>query len=464
MGSTWTKRCLGIAFAVALALSAVAIPLMAQTGGVTGTAKGVDGKKLAGYPIIIQRLDIKGTYKTKTNKHGNYVYIGLPIGNYKVIIENPSGQQLYYVEKHIGLGDPTEVDFDLSKIKGAQQELAAIAAQKQNAALMQSFNQAKALYDQQKYTEAAQAFAKLVPMAKGKNAAAILVDEGNSYYKGGDYPDAAAALEQAVAKDPSNQQYHGALAQVYTQMGKVKEAEEEYKKAGMSVNEKALEQNAKAAKENQAFKNLKQAFDHGNALYNQGQYAQAAAAFEQAVPMAKQKNLPVVLSRAADSWAAAKQYDKAVADYQKAIAADPTNPANGGYMNNLGTVYGHMGKTDLAIQEFQKAAQADPAGAARYDFNIGAIAMNAGKLDVAADAFKKATQADPKYADAYFLEAQSLMGKATMGKNGKVVPAPGTVEALKDYLNVAPTGKYAAMAKQMLDTLTGKVQTKYQAH
>jgi hypothetical protein len=38
---------------VAVALASVA-PLMAQTGGVTGTAKGTDGKKLAGYPIIIQ--------------------------------------------------------------------------------------------------------------------------------------------------------------------------------------------------------------------------------------------------------------------------------------------------------------------------------------------------------------------------------------------------------------------------
>lgn len=462
MASAWTRRCLGVAFA--LAIAAAAIPLMAQTGGLTGTAKGVDGKKLAGYPIVIERQDIKGTYKTKTNKHGNYVYIGLPIGNYKVILQNPSGQQLFYVEKHVGLGDPTEVDFDLSKEQGAKEALAALAAQKQNAELTQAFEQAKALFDQQKYAEAAQAFAKLVPMTSGKNAGVVLLDEGNSYFKAGDYANAATALEQAVAKDPSNQQYHAALAQVYTQLGKVKEAEEEYKKAGMTVNEKALQQNAEAAKQNEAFKNLKQAFEHGNALFNQGQYAEAAAAFESAIPMAKQKNLPVVLSRAADSWAAAKQYDKAVADYQKAIDADPTNPANGGYMNNLGTVYGHMGKTDLAIQEFEKAAQADPAGAARYYFNVGAIAMNAGKLDEAAAAFKKATQADPKYADAYFLEAQSLMGKATMGKDGKVIPAPGTIEALQGYLSVAPDGKYAASAKQMLDTLTGKVQTKYQKH
>ncbi|MGH9773012.1 MAG: tetratricopeptide repeat protein [Candidatus Acidiferrales bacterium] len=459
MASKWTK--LGLGWLIALALAMSALPLMAQTGGLTGTAKGVDGNKLAGYPIIIERTDIKGTYKTKTNKHGNYVYIGLPIGNYKVVLDSPSGQQLYYIEKHVGLGDPTEVDFDLAKEKGAQDALAAIQAKKEDAALQAASAQATALFNQQKYADAAAAFAKTVPLATGKNQGVLLYDEGTSYFKMGDYQKAADTVEQAIAKDPDNKQYHAALAASDVKLGKTQEAQEEFKKAGMSVDLKALAQNAKASKENETFKNLKQTFDAGNSLYTQGQYAQAATTFEKAIPMAKAKNLPVVLSRAADSWDKAKQYDKAVADYQKAIAADPTNA---GYMNNLGTIYGHMGKPDLAVQEFQKAAQTDPTGAARYDFNTGAILMNAGKLDQAAAAFKQAAQTDPKYADAYFLEAQALMGKATVGANGKVVPAPGTVEALQSYLQEAPNGKYAASAQQMLQTLTGKVQTKYQRH
>jgi cytochrome c-type biogenesis protein CcmH/NrfG len=88
---------------------------------------------------------------------------------------------------------------------------------------------------------------------------------------------------------------------------------------------------------------------------------------------------------------------------------------------------------------------------------------NAGKLDEAAAAFKKATEINPKYADAYFLEAQALMGKATMGKDGKVVPAPGTVEALQAYLNLDPNGKYAASAQGMLQSITGSVQTEFKS-
>ncbi|MGH9470759.1 MAG: tetratricopeptide repeat protein, partial [Terriglobia bacterium] len=404
---------------------------------------------------------IKGTYKTKTNKKGNYVYIGLPIGNYKVILEDPQGHQLFYVEKHVGLGDPTEVDFDLRNEKGAQQQLEALKQQKQFGALKDQFDSAMALYNQGKYTEAGDAFAKAVPLASGKNQAAVLGNEADAYFKAGQYDKSAAALQEAIQKDPDNKDLHSSLANDYVKMGKTDEAAQEFKKAGIEVNQKALEQEKKATAANEQFKNLKQAFDEGNQLYSAGQYAQAADMFEKAIPFSKGKNLPVVLSRAADSYAKAKQYDKAVDDYQKAIAADPTN---GGYLNNLGTLYGQMGKPDLAIQQFEKAAQVDPTNAARYYYNEGAILTNAGKSDQAAAAFKKATQADPNYADAYFLEAQALIGKATTGPNGKVVAPPGTVEALQQYLKVAPSGKYAADAQTMLQTLTGKVQTQYKRH
>lgn len=454
------RKCLGWAFAVALVLIAAA-PLMAQTGGVIGDARGVNGEKLAKYPVIIARQDVQETYKTKTDKHGHYIYIGLPIGQYKITLEDPDGHSLFYYTKHVGLGDPTEVDFDLAKEKGAQDALAALAMQKQNAALQASYKQATDLYNQQKYAEAAQAFADLVPKVSPKDQASVLFNEGVAYSKANDFDKAGQAMQQAVEKDPSNKNYHGALGQIDVKLGKTDEAEQEFKKAGMSVDTKAIEHNAQAAKENEAFKNLKQAFDNAQSLYKSGQYQQAAQTFDQASTMAKGKNLPIVLAQAGDSWDKAKQYDKSIADYQKAITADP---ANAGYVNSLGAVYNHMGKPDQALQEFQKAAQMDPAGAARYYFNMGAVEMNTGKVDEAAADFKKATTIDPNDADAYFEEAQALIGKATTDANGKVVPAPGTVEALQQYLKVAPTGPYAAQAQQMLDTLTGKVTTTYRKH
>src|SRR5579875_2372038 len=262
MGSTFIRRWIVLAFA--LAIAAAGVPLIAQTGGLTGTAKGVDGKKLVGYPIIIERQEIKGTYKTKTNKHGSYVYIGLPIGTYKVTLEDPQGHQLFYITQHVGLGDPTVVDFDLQKEKGAQQALEAIKEQKQFGALKEQFDQANALYNQGKYAEAGDAFAKALPLANGKNQEAVLENEGNAYFKAGEFDKAAQALQQAIEKDPNNQQLHLALANVYVKQGNMEEAAKEFKKGGQQVNEKALEQAQKATKENQEFKNLKQAYDQGN--------------------------------------------------------------------------------------------------------------------------------------------------------------------------------------------------------
>jgi tetratricopeptide (TPR) repeat protein len=122
-----------------------------------------------------------------------------------------------------------------------------------------------------------------------------------------------------------------------------------------------------------------------------------------------------------------------------------------------------MRKIPEAQAEFQKAAELNPSGAAHEYFNLGATMYNQGKMDEAAAAFKKATDTDPKYADAYFMEGRALMGKLTVGSDGKVIAAPGTTEALQAYLKTDPNGKYAAEAQAMLQTIQGSVQTEYKA-
>jgi len=345
------RKVLGIIFAFA-ALGVVA-PAYAQTGGVEGKAIQQDGQPCAKCIIVVDRLDIKGSYKTKTSKKGEFVYIGLPIGNYKITLQSPTGQTLYYIEKHVGLGEPVEVDFNLPK---------EMAQQKQ-------------------------------------------------------------------------------------------QHQEEMKK-----NPEMAKQAAEAAKDEKQFKGLKEYFEQGNTLYNQGQYKEAAAAFQQALPLAKDKNLPVVLARLADSYSKAKENDQAIATYQKALQLTPDDAA---LHNNLGSVYASTGKMDEAQAQFQKAAELDPPNAGRYYFNIGAIMYNAGKMDDALTAFNKVISLDPKNAEAYYLKGQALMGKATMSADGQVKAPDGTVEAFNEYLSLDPNGPNAAAAKAMIATLQGKVSTQY---
>ena len=65
----------------------------------------------------------------------------------------------------------------------------------------------------------------------------------------------------------------------------------------------------------------------------------------------------------------------------------------------------------------------------------------------------KAIVSDPKKADAYFIKSSLLFGDSKIDKNNKIVVPPGTVEVLKQYLALAPTGSHASDVKQMLDAL-----------
>ena len=113
--------------------------------------------------------------------------------------------------------------------------------------------------------------------------------------------------------------------------------------------------------------------------------------------------------------------------------------------------------------EYDKAAQLDPAGAGMYYYNEGAVLTNQGKVDEANQVFDKAIAADPTRPDPYYQKGVNLLGKATLGKDGKMVPAPGTAEALNKYLELAPDGKYSQAAKDLLASIGAPVQTTFGA-
>ena len=113
------------------------------------------------------------------------------------------------------------------------------------------------------------------------------------------------------------------------------------------------------------------------------------------------------------------------------------------------------------MSECDKSAQVDPTTAGQCYFNEGAILTNQGKPDEANQAFDKAIAADPTRAEAYYQKGVNLLSKASLSKDGKMVPAPGTVEALNKYLQIAPDGKNAQAAKDLLASLGETVQTSF---
>jgi len=172
-----------------------------------------------------------------------------------------------------------------------------------------------------------------------------------------------------------------------------------------------------------------------------------------------------------DTTEKAKRYGDAVTDYQKAIelkkksmegTPKPEDAKSlAAYYNNLGQAEARTGQLEESVKAYDQAAQLNPPGAAQYYYNQGAVLTNGGKVDEANAAFDKSIAADPTKADAYYQKGVNLINKATTDKSGKVIPAPGTAEALNKYLELQPTGQFADGAKGMLQYIGSSIETSY---
>jgi len=89
------------------------------------------------------------------------------------------------------------------------------------------------------------------------------------------------------------------------------------------------------------------------------------------------------------------------------------------------------------------------------------LLVNSAQNEAAGDEFKKAIAADATYADAYYQYGLYLTSKATADPSGKIIAAPGTIEALQKYLELKPDGNFAAQAKDLIASLGGTVSTTF---
>lgn len=89
---------------------------------------------------------------------------------------------------------------------------------------------------------------------------------------------------------------------------------------------------------------------------------------------------------------------------------------------------------------------------------------NANQTEAAVAAFKMAIDSapdNPKNCEAYYQYGTALVGQATLAPDGKIIAPPGTIESFQKYLQLAPDGKSAQSAKEMLAQLGGTIDTTY---
>jgi tetratricopeptide (TPR) repeat protein len=207
----------------------------------------------------------------------------------------------------------------------------------------------------------------------------------------------------------------------------------------------------------------------GNMQSNSGDSENAASSTDSA-------NAASHADKAKEYYASAVQtYDKGIQVAQGYVSGatpkDPKNPMTepakakagmGQMYASQGNAYLKLKKNSDAVAAYTKAAELDPNPGVAY-FNICATQYNAGNTEGALAACDKAIAADPTKADAYFIKGSLLIASSSLDKEGKVIAAPGTSEALNKYLELAPDGPHANDVKQMLTYIGSKVDTSFKS-
>jgi len=292
----------------------------AQTGSFQGTVKGPDGKPLVNALVKIERLDIKGNYKVKTNKKGEFFHAGLPLGNYKVVLE-VDGRDVDTVNNvRTRLGDPVDVNFDLQAIKAKQESLQRAA---ETGTLTQE--QAREMTPEQKAAMEKQLKERQQAMAKNK-ALNDAFNNGMAALQAKQWDVAVDNFAKASEMDPKQHVVWANLAESY--IGRT------------------------AAKTGAEF----------DADFNKAIEAYTKAIELKPDDAAYHNNFGLALVKA-------KKFTEAQAELSKAAQLEPAKA--GTYFYNLGAILVNTGQMEPAGEAFKKAIEADPNHAdAQYQFGI----------------------------------------------------------------------------------------------
>jgi len=281
----------------------------AQTSAIEGEVIGEDGKPVRGALILIERQDIHGTYKVKTNKKGRYFHAGLPLGTYvvKCLINDKLADQVRGVRT--SLGENTRVDFDLQALARKRQALQQAAATGQL-----TEEQMRGLTPEQREALKRQMEERAKAMRKNK----ALNDAYNAAMQAKQARQWDVAIQnflKATEIDPNQHVVWAQLADTY-----VNKANTVAGPARQEALDKAIE----------AYQKVLELTPADAAYHN---------------------NFGLVLARAG-------RLEEAQAELKKAAELNPADA--GKYYYNLGAVLVNTGKQDEAMKAFKMAIDADP--------------------------------------------------------------------------------------------------------
>ncbi|MBC7926036.1 MAG: carboxypeptidase regulatory-like domain-containing protein [Bryobacteraceae bacterium] len=359
---------------------------MAQTSQIEGVVKDASGQPLKDALIKIERKDIRGSYKVKTKKKGDFLHAGLPLGTYDVSVE-VEGKEIDRVGNvRTRLGDPTIVNFDLKAQAEKQQEIAKAA---ETGELTKE--QARDMSPEQKAALEKAAKERTASMQKNK-ALNDAFNLGMEAMKTKQYPAALEQFTKAGELDPKQHVIWGNLAETHSELAKAQSGAEQ------------------AASLEKSVENYNKAIE---LMPSDAGYV---------------NNLALVYARM-------KKYPEMEGQLKKAVTLDPTNA--GRYYFNMGAVLTNAGQTDAACSAFKSATDTDANYAdAYYQYGICLTGKATSKPDGSlifpegtSDAFQKylALKPDGPYAESAKGMLQTMGSKieTQYSAPGAKKPVPG---------------------------------------
>ena len=322
-----------LAVAGVILLMGMLTPMFAEVATVLGTCKDANGQPLVGATVELVNVDTSQKIDLKTNKKGEYMSLGVPIGNYNYrLLVN--GNEVFHLNKvPVSTRDNPEVrqDFDLQKEAQNAAKGVGLTPEQQKA-----MAEAKAKQEKENST------------VKDLN---VKLTTALTAMKGGDYDTAITQLTEANQMDATRDVLWANLGTAYEgSAAKQTDKDEKTKRYDEAADafQKAIDLKQKSAKPND--ENAK-------------------------------KDLGAYYNHLGDAQAKSGKLDDAMKTYQLAVQTDPSEAAR--YYYNMGANLTNAGKTDDAIAAFDKAIAAapdDPNHADSY-YQKGVDLLNKATLD-----------------------------------------------------------------------------------
>jgi tetratricopeptide (TPR) repeat protein len=294
---------------VLLAALAIAVPALAQTGGLRGKITDQSGQPVQDAVVRLEAKAMTRKLEVKTNKKGEYIQIGLYPGEYKVTVSK--GDLSTSVDSMVSLGDPTILDIKLAPAAPSK------AQADQNAKVTALFDEGVAAAKASKWDDAIAKFTEASGMVP--NCYVCFFNIGAAYYSKEDQVKAEENYKKSVEIKPDYADGWNALASLYNQQKKFDLAGQASEKATAAASGGAAGGGVPGAGGGSA----STLYNQGVILWNQNKYSEAK-----------------------DKWEAATQVDPKYAEA----------------FYRLGMAYMNLGDMTKAVGAFEGYLAADPNG------------------------------------------------------------------------------------------------------